>query len=131
MSDYRPNWEDDWSTLISAQNIANAGDLPSDEVSLDQHWSAEVSVAVTYGATATQGVKVYVLREVDASPTFEGEADSPWGFEMPYAASATRRRTFSVDGLSLRDFKVHLSNDSGAQVTATVKYRRLEKISSQ
>ena len=93
----------------------------------DGNWGTELAVEIAYGATADQGVKVHVLRAVDDA-AYESAADAPFSFEMPATISTTHRRTFFVDGLRIGQFKLHLTNDSGAQVTATVlwhpRYRR-------
>jgi len=54
---------------------------------------------------------------------FETESDAPWGFSMPYATSVTRRKVFTVPG-SIGSFKILLTNDTGASVTADVDYRQ-------
>ena len=118
--------ESDWTltwtaTSIDADVIANAGDLTSDAISNDSKLDTEVAVQIAYGATASQGVKVYVLRE--GASAYEAEADNPWGFAMPYTVSTTHRRTFTVPA-SVGRFKILLTNDSGASVTADVDYRQ-------
>lgn len=117
------DWAASWTAdgTISGSNIADAGDATSDEISNDGDLATEVSIEIAYGATANEGVKVYVLRDVDGT-NFEAEADSPWGFEMPYSTSTTHRKTFTVPG-SISAFVILLTNDSGAQVTATVRTR--------
>lgn len=118
--DHDTNWST--TTDINSSAIADAGNDTTEELSNDQKVGTEVSVTIAYGATATEGIKVYVLRDVDGT-NFEAVADNPWGFEMPYGASTTHRKTFTVPG-DISDFKVHLTNDGGASVTATVRYRQ-------
>lgn len=116
------DWTLTWTaTTIDADTIADAADLTSDAISNDTKLDTEVAVMIAYGATANQGVKVYVLRE--GASAYEAEADNPWGFEMPYSTSTTHRRTFTVPA-SIGRFQVLLTNDSGASVTADVDYRQ-------
>jgi len=127
MSDYGIKWGS-WAFAqsgaadIDATNIANAADLTSDAISNDDKLDTEVSVAIAYGATASQGVIVYVLRDADGT-NYEAEADAPWGFSMPYTVSTTHRRVFTVPA-QIGGFKLLLTNDSGAQVAATVRTRQ-------
>ena len=68
-------------------------------------------------------VFVYGASEVVDGTNFEAHADNPFAFSMPYTISTTHRRTITVFG-ETSNFKVHLRNDSGASVTATVRYRQ-------
>lgn len=114
-----------WTTLVDAQVINHGFDLTSDAVSLDLLAGCEVSVVATYSNHAiTQGVKVYVLRELDGT-NYEGENDNPWGFEAPYVQNGTRNRVFNVDPGQAGGFKILLTYDglAGSSVTVTVRYR--------
>lgn len=117
------NWESSWTTTsISSSAIANAANAVTAAISLDGQWAVEISVTIVYGSPANQGVRVYVERDVDGT-NFESVSDNPRGFEMPRGTSATRRRTFTLSAQELASFRVRLTNDSGASVTATVRYR--------
>lgn len=109
-----------WSaTSIASSSISDAAADTTAAIDNDTKLGTNVSVEIAYGGTATEGVNVYLLRDVDGT-NYEAVADGPWGFAMPYATSVTRRRTFWVPGW-ISKFKVHLTNDSGASVTATVR----------
>lgn len=69
----------------------------------------------------------YVLKDVNGTD-FEGEDDKPWGVRLEYSASNTRRKTFFVPGDEVSSFKIMLTNDSGASVTATVKTKQLDEV---
>lgn len=115
------DWTGTYTPLVDAQAVADAGDHTSVAVSLDGKLAAKIGVTVAYGATVNQGVKVYVLGLVDGT-NYEGEADSPWGFEMPATVSTTHRRVFTIPAGLHDSFKILVTNDSGAQVTVDVDY---------
>ncbi len=123
MSTFYTDWDASWAaTSINATAIANAGNATTAAISNDLKTATEVSVTAAYGATATQGLKVYILRDVDGT-NYEAVADGAWGFEMPKTVSANHRRSFTVPD-SVSNFKVHVTNDSGASVTTTVRTRQ-------
>jgi hypothetical protein len=124
------NWESSWTTTtINSSAIANAANAVTAAISMDAQWAIEISVTIVYGSPANQGVRVYVERDVDGT-NFESVSDNARGFEMPRATSATRRRTFTLSAQELANFRVRLTNDSGASVTATVRYRYATDITS-
>jgi hypothetical protein len=124
MATFNPNWDTNWTnTSINGSSITNSSTATTATVDNDNKSSTEVSVKIVYGGTANEGAKVYLLRDTDGT-TFEGTTDLPWGFQMPYAVSGTRYRTFTVAGSMISKFKVLVSNASGATVTATVKYKQ-------
>lgn len=103
--------------------MTNTSTATTAAISNDNKSETEVSVTIAYGGTADEGVKVYILRDVDGT-NYEAVADGPWGFMLPYTISTTHRRSFTVAGDRVSSFKVHVTNDSGATVTATVRYRQ-------
>lgn len=117
------------ATSIAASSINNGADAETAAISQLTAFQTEVTVAVTYGGTATQGVDVHVLRNVDGT-TYEAVTDDTFVAQMPYATSALRSFVFTVPG-EVSQFKVLLSNDAGAAVTATVKFKQLASISSE
>lgn len=127
MSDYGISWAS-WAFAqsgaanIDGTAINNEAALTSDAISNHLKLDTEVSVAIAYGATANEGVVVYVLGDTDGT-NYETVDDAPWGFDMPYAVSVTRRRRFTVPA-QVGSFKLLLTNDSGAQAAATVRYRQ-------
>lgn len=131
MADFTPDWAAAWTTQASAAAIAN-GDATGLAVAIshDGKWGTEVGVAVTYGGTANEGVKIYVERYVDATNAEVVADDDCWGFEMPYAASTTNRRTFTVDGTSVSKFNIVGSNSSGDTANVTIATRQLDAIVS-
>lgn len=125
MATINPNWDTAWTnTSILASAITNGSTATTAVISNDNKTGTEISVDVDYGATANEGVKVFVLRDINGTD-FESSVDSPWGFMLAFAISLTRRRTFTVAGDMTSDFKIHVSNASGATVTADVKYRQM------
>lgn len=122
---YYYDWDASWTTTsINASTVTNSGTAVSGKISNDTKISTEISIDIDYGGTATQGVFCYLLRDIDGTNFESASTDEPFGFELPYAVSSTRRRTFQVSGDKVSDFKIHLSNSSGADVTATVRYRQ-------
>lgn len=123
MTNIIQNWDTSWaSTSISSTSIADGTAATTAALSLDEKSACEVSVTVTYGATATEGVKVYVLRDTDGT-NYETVDDKPWGFELAKSSGTTRRRTFTVAADRVSVFKVSVVNDTGDDVTATVRTR--------
>lgn len=129
---YDPNWAAAWSnTSINGGSISDASNATTAAISNDEVGGTEVSVRVTYGGTATEGIKVYVLRDLDGT-NYETVNDNPWGIELPYAVSGSRSRVFTIPSQLASNFKIHVTNDSGAAVTCTVKTRQftLDQLSS-
>lgn len=119
------NWDStSTATSIASSAITNSSSATtSAAISNDGKAATEVAVSITYGETANEGAKVYLLRSADGT-NFEAVADAPWQLEMPYTTSTTHRRTFAVAASMVSSFKVAVSNSSGASVTATVVYRQ-------
>lgn len=115
------NWSGAYTALVNAAAVANGGDNTSAAVSLDGKLALKIGITVAYGATASQGVKIYVLGLVDGT-NYEAEADLPWGFDMPYTVSTTHRRTFVIPAGMHDSIKILATNDSGASITLDVDY---------
>lgn len=122
MVTFNPNWSSYSATSIAASSITNTNTATTAAINLDNLSACEVAVTIAYGNPADEGIKVYVLRECE-SGVWEEVASNPWGFMMPYGTSVTRRRSFSVAASMVSNFKIHLTNNSGATVTATVSYK--------
>ena len=71
---------------------------------------------------SSEGVVVSILTEID-DDVFETADDAPFAFSLPFTVSTTHRRAITIPA-SIGAFKVHISNNSGAQVTATVRYQQ-------
>lgn len=126
MTTFNPNWDTSWTaTSIDETVIADdASEVIDDEIDNDDKAATEVSITVTYGTVAEQGVVVRVLRDVNGTDFEDPEADYPWGFQMPYGAEATTHRNFTVPGHHISKFKVHILNESGDDVEASVLYKQ-------
>lgn len=117
------NWADTWTaTSIAASSITNTGTATTAAISNDGKSGTEIGVTIAYGSTADAGVDVYVLREVDGN--YETVNDRPYGFQMPYAISTTKYRTFTVMADRVSKFKIYIENQTGATVTATISYKQ-------
>jgi hypothetical protein len=124
MTTISTNWDSSWTaTSIASSTVTNTSTATTAAISNDGKSGSEVSVTIAYGGTVNQGVKVYILRDIDGT-NYEAVTDKPWGFEMPSSVSTTYRRAFAVCADRISNFKVHVTNDSGASVTATVKTRQ-------
>lgn len=125
MTSIYTNWESSWTnTSINASTVTDGSSATtSSAISNDTKSATEVSITVAYGATANEGIVVTVLRDVDGT-NFEAVADLPWGMAMPFDISTTFRRTFTISAEKVSSFKVRVSNDSGASVTVSVKYKQ-------
>lgn len=123
MGSFGENWDDNWTEIVSSQAVSDGSDYTSGSQSMDGKTGALVAVQIDYGATVDEGAMVFILK--DAAGTDESENDNPWGFEMPSAVSSTRRKVFAIDARSCDDFKIRVSNETGAQITAhlDIKFR--------
>lgn len=109
------------STLIDGDSIADAGFQTSEEIDNDGKLATEIGVEIAYGATATEGVVVEILRDVGG--TYQFSLDNPYAFEMPFGVNTTYRDSLTIPA-DIATFKVNLRNDAGAAVTATLYYRQ-------
>ena len=125
ITSYNPNYPASWTnSSINGSTITDGSNATTAAIDNDNITGTEISVTVVYDATtADEGVKVYVLRDVDGT-NYEAVVDGPWSFMMPYTINTTHRRTFTVLGNNTSKFKVEVTNDSGASVTATVRYKQ-------
>lgn len=123
MSQYY-EWGDlSWTTHLSGQAISTGSSYTTNVIALDALAAVEVSIEADYAAgSPTQGLKVYILRELDGT-NYQTIDDAPWGWEMPYAGGAERRGAVTIRGDEMGRFKILLSNASGVTVTVTVRYR--------
>jgi hypothetical protein len=125
MASFNYNWDSAFTaTSIAASSITNTSSATTAQISNDNKSACEVSVKIIYGGTASEGVKVYLLRPLNDTPDYETLSDAPWGFMMPFAVSATHWRIFSVPPQMVAAFKVQCVNNSGATITATISYRQ-------
>lgn len=111
------------TTSLNGSTITNGSESATGAIALDGYLGVEVSVEVAYGGTASAGVQVHILGDIDGT-NYEARADLPHGFEMPKTTSTTFRRRFKVSAQDYANFKVNVYNPSGASVTVTVRYRR-------
>lgn len=115
--DYDASWTTDGT--VNSSSVTNASTATSDAYSNDTKLNTRVSIEIAYGSAPSEGVKVYILADVDGT-NFEDANSAPWGFEMPYAASTTIKKAFDVPA-HINDFKVYLTNDTGDTITATMR----------
>ena len=129
MGDTGYNWDAAWTTIDAAIVLTEGGTTTDTSAaqSSDGKAACEVSIDVDYSnhAKAGAGLKVYILRDVNATD-YEDTEDGPWGFEMPFSQLGTNRRTFAVPPSMVSDFKIGLSweNTTGSSVaTVATKVR--------
>jgi hypothetical protein len=107
--------------VINVSSIAAGGYADSGVLILPEECA--VSVNVTYGSTATAGVRVYILAANDqAAATIDAEntTDAFAYFEPSFAAGATRQRTVNLDSLP-KYCKILVRNLDGSVATGAVK----------
>ena len=109
------------NTSINSSAITDTSTATTAEIDNDNKLVTNVSVTIVYGGTATEGVIVRILQDVDG--TNSESDDGAWAIEMPFSVSGTERKVLQVNG-EVAKFKVKLTNDSGATVTATVKTKQ-------
>ena len=107
-----------WAQLGAANaTIAAANSTVFGTVDNAGKTGSEISVQVTYNASATQGARIQIERDIDGTG-FEGESSAPWVIPVPFTAGATRERNVFVDGASNGKFRVRVVNlDTGQAVT--------------
>lgn len=118
-------WEDTWTaTTLAGTSVADGANGETGAISADQKYATLISVEIAYGATVNESAEVLVLTETDDGPGYEAEADQPTTIAMPATASTTHKRTFTLRAESAADFKIAVSNGTGASITATVRYKQ-------
>jgi hypothetical protein len=114
-----------FSALGSAnQTIASATSLVFGGIDNNNKIGSEVSVQVTYDATATQEAVVQIERDIDGT-NYEGEASAPWAVSIPFEAGTTKERTITIPGDMVSRCQIRVVNDSGADLTnVNVRYKQ-------
>ncbi len=124
------DWQSSFSnTSINATSVSNGGAQTTAAIDCDGHSTVEISITCVYGSPCNNGLKAFILRQVDDTPNYESQNDYPQGVELAYALSGTRRKTFTVDCRMLSKFKIEVQNDSGATVAVTVRYKFMDETS--
>ena len=133
MADTGFNWDAAWTaeydgTLTTAGTVTDT----SAAISMDNKAAIEVSIDADFSnhAKATGGLKVYILRDVNATDyEIDPVTDSnsgPWGFEMPFSQNATIRKTIFLSGGQYSAFKIFLhwaNTTASSNVVVATKYR--------
>lgn len=86
--------------IIDAASIAASGSVDSSMLVLPSEFA--LTVKVTYDASATAGVRVYILASNDYSGSSIDTEDTGSAyayFDMPFTAGGTFQKTVAVDGL--------------------------------
>jgi len=119
------DWDNSWTTTsLNGTSIANGSNNETGAISNDTKTETLISVEVQYGATANESAEVLIQHETDDTPNYEQEADQPTTLAMPVSPSTTHDRVFSIPADSAADFKVGISNDTGASITVTVEFKQ-------
>jgi len=109
--------------------IADEGVQTTDEISQDIKGSTAVCVMTLEDNTgACDGnVNVYILAP-DMDPDSEGWQDkddaSVQGFAIDQAQNATERLCFTIHGVDMPKFKVHIYNQAGQEVAVTINIQQ-------
>lgn len=119
------NWTGEFSGTLTT---AGTDDDISAVIRQDVKASTEISIDADYSnhAKATGGLVVSVLRDVNGTDYEldpKTQALSPvWQFEMAFVQNATIRKTFTVYGMDISQFKIHLhwKNTTGSSNVAVV-----------
>ena len=118
----------DWGSYttdgtINNVTVSNAGSQTGDATSMDGLYCVQVAVQCTYGGTATQGLKIFVLADYDGT-NYQLTTDNVYSIAMVYATSAAKTCVFTIYASDFSRFKIKLTNDAGADITATyVRYK--------
>lgn len=107
-------------TIIDVASIPASGEVHSD-LNLQMLKSIALTVRVTYGATATSGVTVYLLASSDGSNfDTENSTDAFYFFEPSFSAGQTRQKTVNIDSLP-KYLRVLVRNKDASVATGAVK----------
>ena len=118
-------WENSYTTSsVNGSTVADGSNVATAAISADEKFATEIVVEVSYGSTVNDSAEVLIQKQTSDTPTYEGEADQPTTLAMPATASTTHSRTFNFPAESASAFKVAVSNDTGAQITVTVRYKQ-------
>lgn len=124
------DWDTNWTDLYGPAALADEADVLTDAISLDGKATCQISViAVEDNTGACDGnLYIYCCRETNGTGfedfTADDDNDSPAliGVIDPVQAK-TRRRVCTIDASEASDFKIALDNDSGQELTVTVRVR--------
>ena len=107
-----------YASLGSAnQTITSASSTVFGTVDNAGKTATEVSVSVTYHASAVLGANIQIERDIDGT-NFEAEASSPWTIPIAFTAGTAREAVVSVDANLVGKFRVRVVNlDTGQSIT--------------
>lgn len=119
---------------VDGTAVADAAAITCDAVELDVKASCEIGVSVVEDNTGACDGNVYisVLRtdNDEDSETFQtGPTTGPvytdpvWGTIIDPAQNTTRQTTFTLMGMQVSRFKLHILNDSGQELAVTANYK--------
>lgn len=126
MSNFSYNYPSVWTTdgTINNVSITNGNTATSAAIDNNGYILTDISVTVTYGTTANQGINIYVLSDIDGT-NYQNVNDGPWGFQMAYSTSTTYHAQFTVLANMVQKFQILLQNNTGATVAACyVRYKQ-------
>jgi len=107
--------------VIDTGSISAGGEVHYDLLGLHETGALAVTVRVTYNASATAGVRVYLLASGDGTNwDSENTTDAFTYFEPKFGAGETHQRTVNVDALP-RYIRVLVRNLDGVYATGAVK----------
>lgn len=113
-------WDSTWTaSSINGSSVAGGASADSALISLNGEEGIDISVTCAYGATTTEGLQVYVERDIDGT-NFE-DVTTAFGFRMAFGASATFRKAFSIDAADMSSFRIHVVNGNASAATVTVQ----------
>lgn len=122
------DWDASWTNDATITATLTAGTAQTgDAVNLDGKSGVAVGIAVTFGATVSNGgVLVQILRDVDGT-NYEDANSAPRQFTIPATASTAVKKAFTVDARLVNKFKVRLlmpsGNSNGTSVAVKYNYQ--------
>jgi len=99
------------TTLIDVASIDAGGSAVSSSIDVSGYRKATLTVKITYGDTATDGITVNLYTSPDGT-NFDTVAY--FTFDPNFSAGATVQQTKLVDGLLAKYIKVEVVNKDGA-----------------
>ncbi len=122
------------ATDVDDTAVADGAAITCDAVELDVKASCEIGVSVVEDNTGACDGNVYIsiLRTdnaEDAEAFQVGPTTGPvytdpvWGPTIDPVQNTTRRATFTIMGIQVSRFKLHILNDSGQELAVTASYK--------
>lgn len=108
-------------TGLDGQVVGSGGAAPGQDYSADGIVQRRFGVTCAYGATADQGVIIFVQPKIGASYGADNNAYKQWTVAPLVSQTVYQEFILRADDCP-KDYRLNVRNDSGAGVTVTVEH---------